>query len=91
MGLFDLGDHTQVHISSFAQCGLRASRVLVVGAEPADMATRLFLGAFFVKRDKAEQDVFVAQVHGPAIGIGHGGINLIVQITQDADQALRSP
>jgi hypothetical protein len=55
------------------------------------MATRLLLGAFFVKRDKAEQDVFVAQVHGPAIGIGHGGINLIVQITQDADQALRSP
>ena len=44
-----------------------AGRVLILWAEPADVAARLFLGAFLVECNKAEEDVFVAQVHGPAM------------------------
>ena len=87
-GFFDLGGGADVEFGLRAFGGLAAFGVLVVGTEPADVAACLFLGAFFVQRDEAEEDVFVGKVHGPVIGLGHGGVDLVVQVLEDADQAL---
>jgi hypothetical protein len=58
--------------------GLLACRVLVVEAEPTDMAERFLHGTFFVQGHEAQQDVFVGQVHRPTICIGEGGVDLVV-------------
>ena len=76
--------------------GLRrggGSGALVVGAEPADVAALLLGGAFVVEGDEAREELGFAlgrermQV-GPAVGFQHGGVQLIVDLTQQRDQAL---
>ena len=59
---------------------------LEFGAEPADQALGLFGGAGLVERDKAGEDVLVAQVCGPAIGFGHGAIDGIVMLADQRHQ-----
>jgi hypothetical protein len=75
---FDLGHNAKVDIGGFAFGGFLACRVLVVEAEPTDMAERFLPGTFFVQGHEAQLDVFVRQVQRPTIGIGEGGVDLVV-------------
>lgn len=43
---------------------------------------------FFVECGKAKNDVVVAQINGPTIGFGNGGVDLVVLVAQDADSPL---
>jgi hypothetical protein len=52
------------------------------------VAARLLLRALAVERDEAGEDVVVAEVGGPAIGVGDGGIEAVVQLLQDQHQAI---
>ena len=61
---------------------------LIVGAQPADDATRLLLRALLVERDEAGEDVVVGEIGRPAIGLGHGGIEFVVQFLQDQHEAI---
>lgn len=66
---------------------------LVVGAEPADVAALLLGGAFVVEGDEAREEFGFAlgrermQV-GPAVGLEHGGVQLVVDLAQERDEAL---
>ena len=67
--------------------GNAACGVLVIGAQPADQAHRLLGGAGAVQIDQARQDGLVVPIGGPAIGLGHGGVDAIVDALQDAHKA----
>lgn len=60
---------------------------LVVGAEPADVAALLLGGALVVEGDEAREEFGFAlgrermQV-GPAVGLKHGGVQLVVDLPQ---------
>ena len=66
---------------------------LVIGAEPADVAALLLGGAFVVEGDEAREEFGFAlgrermQV-GPAVGLKHGGVQLVVDLAQQRDEAL---
>lgn len=82
------GNAAHVEFGLFALGGRMACGVLVVGAQPADQPA-CFLGRpSAVQGDKVLQNLIIDQGDGPAIGIGHGGVDLVVQVAQDADQAL---
>jgi len=51
---------------------LGAGGVLVVGAEPADVALGFFVGALTIQVDEALENALFGQVGGPSVGIGHG-------------------
>ncbi len=65
-----------------------AGGVLEVGSEPADYAAAFFVGALVIKGDKAGKDFFVGEVGGPAVGIGDGGVEVVVNLAEDGDEAL---
>lgn len=65
-----------------------AARVLEFGAEPADRAAAFFFGPLVVEGDEASEDFFVGEVDGPAVGIGHGGVEVVVNLAEDGDEAL---
>jgi len=66
---------------------------LVIGAEPADVAALLFGGAFVVEGDEAREEFGFAlgrermQV-APTVGLEHGGVQLVVDLAQERDEAL---
>ena len=51
------------------------------------MPGRLLLRPLGVQRDQTLQDLLVAQIAGPAIGVGCRRIDLVVQVLQDQHQA----
>ena len=52
------------------------------------MACGLFCRAFLVQFDQTQKDLFVGQFHGPAVGGGDFGVDLVMNVAQDTDQAL---
>ena len=68
--------------------GLLAGGVLEFVAEPADQAALFFLGPLGVERDQAAEDFFVGEVMGPAIGVGDGGVEVVVDLPQHRHQPL---
>src|SRR5690606_4592303 len=65
-----------------------AAGILEVRAQPAHLAGSFLKPALPVERDQALENVLVAKIDGPAIGLGHGGVDAVVNFLQDADQAL---
>ena len=65
-----------------------AGGVLEIGAEVADDAAAFFFGPLVVEGDESFQDFFVGEVDGPAIGIGDGGVEVVVDLAEDGDEAL---
>ena len=61
---------------------------LVLGAQPADCALRLFGGALGVEGDQPRQDLLVGERDRPAVRVAHGRVQLVVDFTQHADQPL---
>lgn len=76
--------HVYVHI----QGRLRLLRRLVGRAQIADFALLLFGAALLVQRHEAVQDLLIFQIGGPAVSGGHGGVEFVVQLAQDANEAL---
>ena len=70
-----------------------ATGILVVGAEPADVAGLFLGGAGVVEGDEAGEEFGFAlgrewvQV-GPTVGFQHGGIQLVVDLPEQGDEAL---
>ena len=50
------------------------------------MAARLFLGPLVVEGDEVLQDVVLGEALGPAIGFGHGGVDAVVDVLEQAHQ-----
>ena len=67
---------------------LVAGRVLEVGAEPADLAALLFVGAFGVERDQTFENLFVGQRDRPAVRLEHRRVQVVVNLFQDGDESL---
>ena len=76
-----------------------AHRVLESAAQPADGAGAFFGGALGVQRAEVGEDGFVAggAVAGvidpgynfrPALGCGHGGVEVVVELAEDGDEAV---
>ena len=65
-----------------------AAGVLEVGAEPADDAAAFFFGALVVEGDESAEDFFVGEIGGPAVGVGDGGVEIVVDLFEDGDEAL---
>lgn len=65
-----------------------AGWVLVFGAEPADEAGGFFFGAFGVEGDEAFEDFGVGERGGPAVGGEDGGVEVVVELAEDGDEAL---
>ena len=53
-----------------------------------DMAARFLFGTLAVEVHEAGQDVFVSEIRGPAVGVGHGSVNLVMKVFQGADETL---
>jgi hypothetical protein len=66
----------------------RPSGILEVGAEPADEAALFLLGAFAVQRDQAFENLFIREIVGPTVGIDDCGVELVVDLFEDGDEAL---
>jgi hypothetical protein len=62
-----------------------AAGVLEIGAEPADRAAAFIFCAIVVEGDEASEDFFVGEVDGPAVGIGNGGMEVVVNLAEDGD------
>ncbi len=65
-----------------------AGGVLEIGAEPADEAAAFFFGPLVVEGDEAGEDFFVGEVDGPAVGVGNGGVEVLVNLAEDGDESL---
>ena len=65
-----------------------AAGVLEFGAEPADDAAAFFVGPLVVEGDEPGEDFFVGEVGGPAVGVGDGGVEVVVDLAEDGDEAL---
>ena len=82
-----------VIVGSVRRSHTAATGGLVVGAEPADVAALLLGAAFVVEGDEAREEFGFAlgrermQV-GPAVGFEHGGVQLVVDLPQQRDEAL---
>ena len=63
-------------------------RVLEFGAQPADEPAPLLGRALGVQRHQAFQNLFVAEVVRPAVGIEDGGVQIVVQLLEHRHQAL---
>ena len=64
------------------------TRPLEIGAEIADIALALFGGPLRVQGDEAEEDLFGVKVGRPAIGGEDGGVEIVMQLTEDGDESL---
>ena len=81
------GANVHCGLDAFGHGGM-ACGVLVVGAQPADMPARFLGSAFAVQVHQMVQDFIIGQGGGPAVGLRHRPVNLVVQVVPDADQAL---
>ena len=68
--------------------GGAAVGVLELGAQPADEALRLLGGALAVERDEAVEDRVVGEAGRPAVGAGGLGVDRVVELAEDADEAV---
>ena len=68
--------------------GLLFIRGLVGGAQVANVALLLFVGALVIEAHEARQNLAVGQSGGPAVSLGYGGIELLVQAEDHGGQAL---
>src|SRR5581483_5248131 len=66
----------------------RARRVLIFGPQPADQPRALLAGAFGVERDQPFQNLFIAQVCGPAVSLSHSRIQIVVDLSEYRYQPL---
>ena len=82
------GGLAEVELGRGGGGGGAAGRVLELGAQPADEALRLLGGALAVEGDEAVQDVVVGEVRRPAVGAGGLGVDLVVELAEDADEAV---
>ena len=62
--------------------------ILVLRAQPADLAGLLLYGALLVERDEPPQDLLVRKRRRPAIGFEDELIQPLVQFLQDENEAL---
>src|SRR5215213_8899387 len=60
---------------------------LEVGAEVADEAAGFFGGALGIEGDEAFEDLLVGDVGGPAVGGEDGGVEIVMNLLEDADQS----
>ena len=72
------------------ESGLRrgACRVLEGGAEVADLAGAFFGGALGVQGAKVGEDGVVARGGREGVGFGDGGVEVVVELAEDGDEAL---
>ena len=52
------------------------------------MAPRLLRRALPVEGDEAGEHLLLGQVHRPAIGLGHGGVDLVMILLEDEDETI---
>jgi hypothetical protein len=62
--------------------------VLELGPQPAHDAAALFPGALGVERHQPAKDLLVAQLRRPAVGVGDGGVEVVVDLPQHQHQPL---
>ena len=60
---------------------------LVIRAQPADEAARFLGGALGVQGHEVRQDFLVTQRPGPAVGVRHGAVEVVVELLEDGDEA----
>jgi hypothetical protein len=65
-----------------------AGRVLEVGAEVFDEALFFFGGALVVEGDEFFEELVVGEGGGPAIGVEDGGVEVVVELFEDGDEAV---
>jgi hypothetical protein len=84
------GGAVAAHLDVQLQLGLRLDGLggLVFGAEVADVPLLFLRPPLGVEVDEALQERLFGQPGVPAVGVGHGGVQLVVQFFEDADQAL---
>ena len=69
------------------QSNFRLAFGLIVRAQPVDDAAFFLGGALGVQGDEPFQNFRVGQGGGPAVGGEHGGVEVVVQLFQDGDEA----
>ncbi len=65
----------------------RADAGLELGAQPADPAAPLFLGALAIKAHETGKQIFVAKIDGPTIGVENGAVEIVMQTLEHKDKA----
>ena len=60
--------------------------VLIFGSQPADQAVAFFFGALGVEVDEVFEDLFVGDGVRPAVGVEDGGVELVVDVFEDANK-----
>jgi hypothetical protein len=70
--------------------GRDARGILILGAEVADDALGFLGGALGIEGDEACEDLLVGQISAisPAVGLGDGGIEVVVELAEDRDESL---
>lgn len=86
-GLFGFRTFSRLFLKREGEVVL-AGGVLEVGAEVADEAAAFLGGALVVEGDEAGEDFVIGEVGGPAVGIGDGGIEVVVNLAKDRNEAL---
>src|ERR1019366_761122 len=71
-----------------AEAGLGGGGALKLGPEPSHQTGTFFGGTGGVKLDQAEKDVFGGQFRGPAVGLGDGAIQIVVEVSKDRYEAV---
>jgi hypothetical protein len=75
-------------IASERGLGRGGCRVLESGAQPADGAGAFFGGALGVERAEVGEDGFVAGGGRDGVGCGDGGVEVVVELAQEGDEAV---
>ena len=70
------------------QAGLSGGGALEFGAEPPHQPGAFVGGAGGVQFDEAEENVFGGEIRLPAVGFGHGAIEVVMDIPEHRDKAL---
>ena len=52
------------------------------------MAPRLLRRALPVEGDETGDHLLLGQIHRPAIGLGHGGVDLVMIVLEDEDETI---
>ena len=68
--------------------GFGAFGVLVLGAQPTDQAGGLFFYPLGVQRDYTFEDFSVRQGRRPAVGGEDGGVQIVMELAENGDEAL---
>ena len=63
--------------------------ILEIGAEVFDEAAFFFGGALVVEGDEVFEELVVGEVLGPAVGVEDGGVEVVVELFEDGDEAAR--